>query len=405
MVIVSIITLTADLAVNILVYPTPQPGLCDFDHGLVMNWTEGADSFLKPPSNSYPAQLASNAQIYSLDNGCEGGIFRKVPWAGNTSFCANDLDIMGSWVCQIYADDYNFDGSAESGYIAEWLVNNSLQYNEWSSNEYFITSDGIDQPSHVVIWSSSIGSDETGSPFTVLASVDLNGTYTDTKTIRTYQCKVTADNQVDLDSINGVLSQMPSNSSLYEWAPGLEAVLYMGDGTDIDGYAGYRIASRLNSMTMVQGGSNSIKNPPLDSDYPFYGCVLTNTYISPAILTLIGFAGLCLVIVGVYWITLLLRLGKHALPGFFHSSDSSIKPVPDSILSWMLQASRENALGGQLTYGESLHLAGVPRKERELHNWGFSVVDPGSYIARMVRTRGGAPPQMVEQVYMGAEQK
>ena len=52
-----------------------------------------------------------------------------------------------------------------------------------------------------------------------------------------------------------------------------------------------------------------------------------------------------------------------------------------------------------------MHLAGVPRKERELHNWGFSVVEPGTNIARMVRTHGSATMQMAEQIYMNVEQK
>jgi hypothetical protein len=407
MVIVSILTLTADLAVNILVYPIPMASFCDFDHGLVMNGANGSDSFTSPPANSYPALLAVNAQIYSLDNECETGIFRKIPYGGNVTFCGSDYDVLGTWECSSFGEDYNFDAAATADYIADSLVNNSLQYDAWSSSEYTQNNNGFLEPSHVAIWSAS-NADETGSDWDVLVSVDLNGTYTQTKTMRTYQCKIHSysSNAGDLDNINGVLRQMPGNTSLYNWAPGLEAALYMGDETDIDAYAALRIETRLNAMIMVQGGSNNILNPPLDSDYPWFGCIQQQTYVSSGVLALIGFAGMCFVIVTAYWLSLLFRLGTHALPSFLHGSEftNSIKPVPDSILTWMLQASRENSLGSTMVHGESMYLAGIPKKERELHNWGFSVVDPGNHIARMVRTRGTVAPH-VEQVYMHAEQK
>jgi hypothetical protein len=401
MVIVSIVTLTADLAVNILVYPTPQKGFCDFDYGLVMNWTIGVEQFIQPPPNSYPARIASNAQIFSLANGCPIGIYSKIPWSGNASFCANELDIMGTWDCQVYGSDYNFDGNADAYYIGDWLENNTLQYSAWSSTEY---SNRFGQQSHIVIWSSSIGYAPAGDSFNVLASVDLNGTYNEAKTMRTYQCNVVSNYTLDFDHIESILKQMQSNDSLAAWADGLEADLYLGDLSDIDYNVGQSIAQRLNSMTMVQGGSNIVDSTALD--YPFYGCIGSVTYISPAILALIGFTGFCLLTVTFYWIILFFRLGRHALPSFFHGKDThGIKPVPDSILSWMLQASRENALGSQPAYGESLHLGGVPKKERELHNWGFGVVEPGTHIARMVRTHGSKDPQIVEQVYMNVEQK
>ncbi|KAG0645099.1 hypothetical protein D0Z07_9072 [Hyphodiscus hymeniophilus] len=401
MVVVSLVTLTADLAVNILVYPRPQQGFCGFDYGLVMNWTIGEEQFIQPPPNSYPARIASNAQIFSVSNGCPIGIYSKIPWSGNATFCANELDIMGTWDCEIFGSDYNFDGNADPYYIGDWLQNNTLQYDAWSSTEY---SNKYGQSSHIVIWSSSTGFDPLGESFDVLASVDMNGTYDETKTMRTYQCKVVSNYTSDLDHIQSILKQMQSNDSLAAWKDGLEADLYLGDLSDIDYNVGQSIAQRLNSMTMVQGGSNFVDRTSLD--YPFFGCIEYVTYISPAILALIGFTGFCLLTVAFYWIILFYRLGRHALPSFLHGEDThTIKPVPDSILSWMLQASRENALGAQMAYGENAALAGVPRKERELHNWAFSVAEPGSHVARMVRIHGDAAPQMVEQVYMNLQQK
>lgn len=412
MVIVSILTLTADLAVNILVSQSFQQGYCKFDIGLVMNWTAGSESFIEPPPNGYPERIASNAQIFSLNNGCPIGIYRKIPWTGNSSFCANEYDIMGTWDCEPFGSDFNFLGDATAEYIGEWLYNNSLQYAYWSYTGY---KNKNDQPAQLVVWSSSLGDASAGEPFNVLASVDLNGTYAGTKTMRTYQCNVTANYWYpeDYDHINSILEQMQSNASLQQWADGLEADLYLGDQQDIESVGvGQSIAQRLNSMTMVQGGSNLVNSSALgsdlswDGDFAWYGCVVNATYISSVIMALVGFTGFCLLTVTFYWITLLFRLGRHALPSFLGGDPASrsIKPVPDSILSWMLQASRENALGSQPAYGDSMHLAGVPRKERELHNWGFSVVELGSRTARMVRTHGTMAPQ-VEQVYIHVEQK
>ena len=403
MVVVSILTLTADLAVNVLVSESLQQSFCDFDYGLVMDWEMGAESFIQPPPNSYPALIASNAQIFSLYNGCPIGIYSKVPWSGNSSFCANEFDIMGTWDCEVYGDDFNVDGDADTVSIGNWLQNNSLQYDAWSSGEY---TNKYNQPSHVVIWSSSLGYGPPGDSFDVLASVDLNGTYTGTKTMRTYQCTVTSNYTDNLDDIYSILEQMQSNSSLEDWAPGLEADLYRGDLQDIDFAVGIgqSIAQRLNSMTMVQGGSDLINATTID--YPYYGCLVYETYVAPAIIALVGFTGFCLLTVIFYWIILIFRLGRYAIPDFLGGSDKNrVKPVPDSILSWMLQASRENALGSQPAYGERINLVDVPRKERELYNWGFSVVEPGTQTARVVRTDGSAALHMVEHVYVSVEQK
>jgi hypothetical protein len=71
----------------------------------------------------------------------------------------------------------------------------------------------------------------------------------------------------------------------------------------------------------------------------------------------------------------------------------------------MLQASRENALAGNSTeMNEGAYLVGVPRKERELHNWNFMVTDAENGVARMVRATGSVVPQ-AGQIYMTADQK
>jgi len=154
-------------------------------------------------------------------------------------------------------------------------------------------------------------------------------------------------------------------------------------------------------MTMVQGASNSVQNTTLPGDQPYYGCVVLQTFISPAILGLVGFAGFILLVTIFYYFTLLASLGVHTLPRIFRrksNSSRNIEPVPDSILSWMLQASRENAIGGQHGDIEGMAYLGVPKKESDLRNWSFGVVDAVHGVARMVRTRGAVAPA-AEQVH------
>ena len=139
-----------------------------------------------------------------------------------------------------------------------------------------------------------------------------------------------------------------------------------------------------------------------------YGCIVLKTTVSPSVFMLVGFAGLILAITTFYWFYLLIRLGKHALPGIFHQHQTglqNLKPVLDSTLSWMLQASRENALAGNSAeMNEGAYLVGVPRKERELQNWNFTVTDAENGTARMARTADSVAPQ-ASQIYMTVGQK
>lgn len=397
MVTASFLTLTADLAVNALVRQQWRTDQCYFTQGLVVDW-HNTETFSAPPANGYPALIVSNAQINSDSNLCSIGIYRKVPNTDDPFFCAGDTDIIGTWQC----DDIQQDATVPSDYtieqIRDFLYENGLQYGNATATYYI---NGLNRSTHYAAWSSSVD-DEVAEPFKVLASVDLNITEQETKTIRTYKCSIATGPNYDVQAINDILSQMWSATTLDQWAPGLEGAIYTGAGTNASSDTPRVLALRLNSLTMVQGGSNSVLSDKLvEPDVPLYGCKVLKTAISPGIIILVLFAGLILCITALYWFILLSRLGKHALPNIFHRTNSglrNLKPVPDSILGWMLQASRENALGGQ--YGEDRYLVGLPMKERDLQNWSFTVVDNGNGIARMVRSSGSvAPPVEQIQVY------
>jgi hypothetical protein len=64
--------------------------------------------FSAPPSNGFPALLSSNAQSISIQNGCDSGIYKKVPGASDLHFCAGDDDIYGTWSCDDLKEDHDF---------------------------------------------------------------------------------------------------------------------------------------------------------------------------------------------------------------------------------------------------------------------------------------------------------
>jgi hypothetical protein len=412
MIVSSILTLTADLAVTGLVQPVTLPDLCPFEEGLVLDWSDNIEQFYAPPPNGYPALIAANVQIYSnLWNktipppyGCLVGIYRKIPWNGDQYFCGNEQDVLGGWECADVGKDYNFSPDQSPSDIRDWLYSNGLQY--YSNASFTDYGDSLGNTAHLAIWSSSALSDGNLAPFDVLVSVDLGGSKMDQKTMKTYQCKVTGQ----VDSINRILSQMKSVVTLNQWADGLERILYMGADTLISNSAKSGLEQYLNSMTMVQGGSNTIlTNTTVDGDHRFYGCVREWTTLSPAIIALVVFAAIILVVTIVYWLVLLGFIAKHALfkKARGDSGRKNIKPVPDSTLSWILQAAREASMAGgsNYGYGDGSMLLGVPRKEQELRGWSFSITDNVNGVARVVRRRGDAAPLMYENVYVNTEYK
>lgn len=401
MIVGSVLTLAADLTVARLVYPGYVRGLCLFKRGLVMDWTDEA-GYNSPPSNGYPALIASNAQYLSVDNGCDYGIYKKVPNYSGTTICAGVDDIMGSWVCNDLQQDLDFDEDVSADSIGSSLYENDLQYdNKWSTS----IVNGYEETTHLIIWSSS-ADDDAGTPFDVKISIDMNGNITAEKTMKSFQCSISSTSY--LSPLNRVLSSMESNTTLGLWVDGLEQVLYRGDFTNASPNISQGLEQYLNTMTMVQGGNNYVFNETLPGDLPFYGCLVLKTNISLGVLALVGFAGLILIVTLIYYFSLILRLGRHALPSFLSRSGAgqkNPKPIPDSVLSWMLQASRENALATQSgDHDEATCLLGVPGKEGELRNWNFNLVDAGNGIARMVRTRGHVAPN-VEQVQFTTMEK
>jgi hypothetical protein len=136
---------------------------------------------------------------------------------------------------------------------------------------------------------------------------------------------------------------------------------------------------------MVQGGSNSVLNTPIDGDFE-YGCMVSKTKVASGVFFLIIFTAFVLAMTTFYWIALLLIMSKHALSRVAKRKTGvavkSVTAVPDTALSWMLQAARESI------QGSDANAEGVPEKEGELRGWSYTLVDRNQGIAKLVRAGG-----------------
>ena len=200
--------------------------------------------------------------------------------------------------------------------------------------------------------------------------------------MKTFKCTALSNTEEGQTAINGILSQTESVTALADWVLGLEGVLYEGYGSKASTYAESRLEQYLNTMTMVQGGGNSVLS--IHTDGFIYGCIKAKAEISLAIVVLIIFTAFLLVVTFLYWIILLLIIFKHAISRKTKRKLGlkNISPVPDSIIGWMLQAAREHAQGSDFT------AEGAPKTEEDLRDWDFKIVDRTQGVARMLRARG-----------------
>ena len=394
MIAASVVSLVADLASSTLVYERDIVSRCLFGQGLVVESSKS--SWGTPPPNSKASLIVSNAQIFSFDNQGAVGIYRKVN--SDVNFYAEYEDLLGWWNCEDVGQDETYDPSVSVGDLTESLVQLGLLYPlAWTNSD-----NHGDLSTHAISWSSS-QPDDAQLPFTVKASIDQGYNFNDSKLMKSYTCSVDS-NSPELDMINSILSEMASNSTLQQWVGYLPSYVYDGSGTPASDQAPLYLAQSLNSMTMVEGGNNILTSTVALSDDPTQGCIVPKTYISPFVIFLILLVGLTLVGLMAYWIILLTRLGANILPSFIRKSEgSSLKPIPDGLLSWMLQATRETSFHQQQNEHGMINLENVPKKEMQLRDWNFTVVqDPNNgRIARLVRPGEGVPltvppPQMTQ---------
>ncbi len=257
----------------------------------------------------------------------------------------------------------------------------------------------------------------------------MNSSYSGTKTFMTFFCKVTASRAEYQDGLNKILSKMETMSTIEQWIAGLQEVVYMGSGSVPSAGLKPNLGQYLNTMTMVEGGSNNVFSTTPNRDPPYYGYLTSQAEVHPIILLLLGFAGLIFLVTLIYYCMLVTKLSTHFVvtkyrPNFNVESKANSRPVPDSTLSWILQAARENALDTEHTSTGNRDVkrkpiggleeevrtisdssVSVPSHEYELRDWRFEVVDMPAGIARVVRRHEkavssvmGSPQQPQQEV-------
>jgi hypothetical protein len=304
-------------------------------------------------------------------------------------------DVLGAWSCPQIGKEQSFAADAKVQTIVNSLYKAGLQYTNNLNDSSYIDIGFNNKIAHFVVWSSSAPSDDANVPFNILVSADTNPDIGNAVVMRTYNCSVAGSQS--LTEVNKILAQMESYTTLRGWQTGLEAVLYSGAGTGID----YNGASSqqgleiyLNGLTMVQGGNDSIISEMLSTDNnPYYGCMTSQTSINQAVILMVVLTAVLFLIITAYYLVLLLILKF----GSSNAGSKHIKPIPDSTLSWMLQAARENAISTGVSTGEDGRLVDVPRKVTELRSWRFQITDSVVGVARIMRERRGLSSPAMSQ--------
>ena len=123
-----------DLLTNIIREEYIQT-LCAFDTGMVLS-SDGSGKFYVPPWNGKSALVAGNAQLLSVEHGCEQGIYRKVN--EDYRFCAASTDIIGSWNCSAIGEDQHFPYGVDDDPIIQKLADDQLLYGDDSEDHRWI---------------------------------------------------------------------------------------------------------------------------------------------------------------------------------------------------------------------------------------------------------------------------
>lgn len=141
---------------------------CYFNQGMILS-PSSKDVFHIPPWNGRPFLVAGNAQLYSVNNTCEAGIYWKVN--DDSRFCSSPGDIIGAWNCSAVGEDISYVfGDWTPDQIANDLSSKGLLYSSNYSLAQTSSSDPYDF-THLVIWSSS-ETDNSNQVFNVTASVE-----------------------------------------------------------------------------------------------------------------------------------------------------------------------------------------------------------------------------------------
>ena len=355
----------SDIAVSALIKPVQVSARCPFTIGLVSPTSE---PFGKVPVNGSPYTLVSNAQLSSLANGGPIGIYPKVN--EDRQFQAQTEDIAGTWNCNDLEDDQIYELGTSQADIIQDLQSRGLLFDTTATYESSTENKSFN---HLVILTSS-QSDGALQPFDVRASVQLEALYDDTKTMKSFDCSM------DAPSMEWVLGNMSSLSTLQEWRLTVQGSMYNGTGTPAAPDCDERLSWILNSMVMIGAGGNYLlSSAPLGSTQ---GCLAQRAIIPNTVLAIFSVVTLILILLPLYLFTLLLQY-----LGYPSSERSGLKHTPNGLVDWM-----DHAAHASLNVEQNDANEYVESKQLKLWQYGFR---GGRGQPRLFRKRiGGLEPSV-----------
>ena len=334
-----VLSYVSDIAVTTLVKPVQIPARCSFTTGLVSPTSQPLG---KIPVNGSPYTVVSNAQLSSLANGGPIGIYSKVN--EDRDFQAQTEDIAGKWNCNDQGQDQTYDLGTTKADIALDLQSKGLLHNTAVISE---ASAGNGSFNHFVIITSS-QADGALQSFDIRASVQLEALYVDTKTMKSFFCSM------DAPSMEFVLGNVSSQSTLQEWILTFQGSMYNGTGTTAAPDCDQRLEWVLNSLVMIGAGGNYLLSsaPPGSTQ----GCLAQRAIIPNAVLAIFGIVSSILLMMFLYLFILLLLYLR-----FPSSQRRNLAHTPNGLADWMAHAAHASAGGNEDV------------ESKELRGWGYGV--------------------------------
>ena len=300
----------SDIAVSALIKPVQVSARCPFETGLVAPTSQPLG---KIPVNGSPYTVVSNAQLSSIANGGPIGIYSKVN--EDRDFQAQPEDMAGNWVCDDLDQDQVYQLGTSQDDIVQDLISKGLLFNTTPISESVVDNGSYN---HFVILTSS---EVNGAQqlFEVGASVQLEALISDTKTMKSFTCSM------DAPTMDWVLGNLSSQSTLSEWILTFQGSMYNGTGTPAAPDVGARLEWVLNSMVMIGAGGNYLLSvaPPGSTQ----GCLARRAIIPNAVLAIFGIVTFILVMLPLYLAVLLLQYFR-----FSSSQRRDLKVAPNGLV-------------------------------------------------------------------------
>ncbi|KAI9689754.1 MAG: hypothetical protein M1822_009636 [Bathelium mastoideum] len=345
-----------DLSITGLVVPgVPLQTSCFFQAPGLITSTEGPYVDGRPPQSWQSFDASWNAQRTSIINGGKKGIYKK--FDNNAFFSATDADILTTWDCTPTLPDQMFPGTFAPINVIRGLTANGFLYGNQISNSTSAPSEWFDSNASydsLVVWTSSVP-DSAGTSFSVKAAVEVTPRPNSSEAIvmRPMSCSLEDDAAVE-----GIAASISSISTLIDWAPHFQGIMYNSSGSGIIANAPEVLSFYLNAMFMVQGSNNSVSGTlPLTAPLSerVVGCVEASTQVPYFIIVMVPFLFFAIIAMVLWWIITEMRIGFHR---------EVANTLPYSAMDWMLQAMREHDM-------ETFHDGVVKYSPTDIGKWDF----------------------------------